>query len=103
MHGDDQAFYKLPGSRELASQYLLLYEMSLPYGLDLNNQIDIDKSSTRVVITIGDVATARMIKIGELGKKWLDENAPQMSTRGTSPTLMFSYITINRSLSSKNS
>jgi len=37
MHGDDDAYYKLPLNRELAAQYLLLYEMSLPYGLDLNN------------------------------------------------------------------
>ncbi|MCP4231452.1 MAG: MMPL family transporter, partial [bacterium] len=38
MHGDDDAYYALPESRELAAQYLLLYELSLPYGLDLNNQ-----------------------------------------------------------------
>ena len=41
MHGDDDAYYKLPESRELAAQYLLLYELSLPYGLDLNNQINV--------------------------------------------------------------
>lgn len=95
MHGDDPSYYKLPDNRELASQYLLLYEMSLPYGLDLNNQIDIDKSSTRMVVTIGNVATARMIEIGDIGKKWLEKNAPEMATSGTSPTLMFSYITRN--------
>ncbi|RMH20099.1 MAG: hypothetical protein D6698_04750, partial [Gammaproteobacteria bacterium] len=38
MHGDDPAFYRIPEKRDLAAQYLLLYEMSLPYGLDLNNQ-----------------------------------------------------------------
>ena len=48
MRGDDPAEYRLPVSRELAAQYLLLYEMSLPYGLDLNNQIDVDKSATRM-------------------------------------------------------
>ena len=30
MHGDDPAEYRLPANRELAAQYLLLYEMSLP-------------------------------------------------------------------------
>ena len=36
---------RLPAdSRELAAQYLLLYEMSLPYGLDLNNH---DQRPTR--------------------------------------------------------
>ncbi len=36
MNGDDPAFYRLPQSRDLAAQYLLMYEMSLPFGLDLN-------------------------------------------------------------------
>ncbi|MBT8131780.1 MAG: MMPL family transporter, partial [Gammaproteobacteria bacterium] len=49
LHGDDRDWYKLPDSRELAAQYLLLYEMSLPFGLDLNNQLNIDKSSTQFV------------------------------------------------------
>ena len=34
MHADDESFYKIPDERNLAAQYLLLYElMSLPYGL----------------------------------------------------------------------
>ena len=47
MHGDDPEWYRLPDNRQLAAQYLLLYELSLPYGLDLNNQINLDKSATR--------------------------------------------------------
>ena len=50
MHGDDPTEYRLPASRELAAQYLLLYELSLPFGLDLNNQIDVDRSATRVYV-----------------------------------------------------
>ena len=41
MHGDDPGRpTEVPDSQELAAQYLLLYELSLPLGLDLNNQID---------------------------------------------------------------
>jgi len=40
MHGDDPSWYQLPDQRNLAAQYLLLYEMSLPYGLDLNHAHD---------------------------------------------------------------
>ena len=32
MHGDDPAAYRIPESQELAAQYLLLYELSLPQG-----------------------------------------------------------------------
>ena len=47
MHGDDPAYYHLPPERELSAQYLLMFEMSLPYGLDLNNQLNVAKSATR--------------------------------------------------------
>ena len=42
MHSDNREWYRLPEQRDLAAQYLLLFEMSLPYGLDLNNQINVD-------------------------------------------------------------
>ncbi|MCH8077491.1 MAG: MMPL family transporter, partial [SAR324 cluster bacterium] len=37
MHGDDPEWYRIPEDRALAAQYILLYEMSLPFGLDLND------------------------------------------------------------------
>ncbi|MEJ2393456.1 MAG: MMPL family transporter, partial [Candidatus Thiodiazotropha sp.] len=46
LHGDDDDWYRLPEDRDLAAQYLLLYEFSLPFGLDLNNQINVKKSAT---------------------------------------------------------
>lgn len=94
MHGDDVAFYQLPEQRDLAAQYLLLYEMSLPYGLDLNNQINVDKSSSRVIVTMSEVSTARILEISELASSWLKQNTPHyMHTDATSPTVMFSHIT----------
>ena len=47
---DDMSYYKVPGSAELISQYLLTYEMSVPYGLDLSSQINIDKSASKFSI-----------------------------------------------------
>ena len=54
MHGDDPAAYRIPESQELAAQYLLLYELSLPQGLDVNNQIDRSRSATRVSVSARD-------------------------------------------------
>jgi len=63
MHADDIDWYKLPDDRELAAQYLLLYELSLPYGLDLNDQVDTKKSATRVVATFDNQSTQGMMKL----------------------------------------
>ncbi len=92
MHGDDQAYYKLPASRELSAQYLLLYEMSLPYGLDLNNQINFDKSTTRVSATLETVSTKEMLRIEQESIEWMQQNTPNIATVPSGPTIMFSHI-----------
>jgi predicted RND superfamily exporter protein len=93
MHGDDPAFYRLPEQRDLAAQYLLLYEMSLPYGLDINNQINIDKSATRFAVTLQNISTNEMLAVEERAQKWLKDNAPEsMQVHGASSAMMFANI-----------
>ena len=60
MHADNYAYHEIPDDRELAAQYLLLYELSLPYGLDLNDRINVDKSATRVTASVGEVSTVEV-------------------------------------------
>lgn len=92
MHADDPAFYRLPASREQAAQYLLLYELSLPYGLDLNDQIGIDKSHTRLIITLENLHTEEMLGIERRMSDWLDNNIADVAYTVASPSLMFAHI-----------
>ncbi len=93
MHGDDPQAYRLPETRELAAQYLLLYEMSLPYGLDLNNQINLDKSALKLVVAIRTLSSAQAIAFNERAEQWLREHAPAVkSGYGTGTIMMFSHI-----------
>ena len=93
MHGDDESYYRLPDERDLSAQYLLLYELSLPFGLDLNNQINIDKSSTRFTAILESVSTRHVLDLEESAQKWLKENVPpEMISHGASPLIMFSHI-----------
>ncbi len=93
MHGDDENYYTIPESREEAAQYLLLYELSLPFGLDLNNQINVDKSETRLTATIENISSAEMIAFTDRAEDWLKGNTPEaMHTLGVSPSLMFSKL-----------
>ena len=94
MHGDDEAYYRMPQNREEAAQYLLLYEMSLPFGLDLNNQINVDKSETRFTITLTNITATEFIAIAADGKKWLDAHGITGGTNeGTSTGIMFANLT----------
>ena len=93
MHGDDDAYYKLPDSRDLAAQYLLLYEMSLPYGLDLNNQINVDKSSTKIRATTQTISSKQVIALDKKAKAWIRENTNHVTRVDSASTvLMFSHI-----------
>ena len=93
MHGDDPAFYRIPESRELAAQNMLLYEMSLPFGLDLNNQINVDKSATRMIVTLKKVTAADLRELDENARDWLSLNAPEsMFSYGSGLSIMFAHI-----------
>ena len=93
MHGDDPAEYRLPASRELAAQYLLLYEMSLPYGLDLNNRIDVDKSATRMVASTKTLSSNEVLALDRRASQWLADNAPSIvRPKSAGTTLMFAHL-----------
>jgi len=93
LHGDDQDYYRIPGERNLAAQYLLLYELSLPYGLDLNDRINIDKSATRVTATLGNVDSIVTRRFLADTEAWMDANFPAwMIANPTSAQVMFTYI-----------
>ncbi|MET0104390.1 MAG: MMPL family transporter [Sedimenticola sp.] len=92
LHADDPAWYRLPDSQEMAAQYLLLYEMSLPYGLDLNNQLNVDKSSTRVIGTFDNLTSVEQIELEHRILDWFAANAPQYRVDVASPSLMFAHI-----------
>jgi predicted RND superfamily exporter protein len=92
MHADDPAFYRLPEEREMVAQYLLLYEMSLPFGLDLNNQLNVDKSATRIILSLDNLTSTEQMGLEASINEWLDTNAPELKVTLASPSLMFSHI-----------
>ncbi|ELP6987561.1 MMPL family transporter [Vibrio vulnificus] len=92
MHGDDSAYYALPAERELAAQYLLLYEMSLPFGLDLNNQVNVDKSSVKLQLTVKNLGSVELVALEERIYQWFASHAPRYQVVASSPALMFAHI-----------
>ena len=91
LNAGDPAFYQVPDTRELAAQYLLLYELSLPFGLDLNNQLDISKSSTQVIVTIDDMTTNELRAWIARAERYLADEL-DFNLTAVGPTVMFAYI-----------
>ena len=93
IHGDDPAAYQIPENRALASQILFLYELSLPFGLDLNNRMDVSKSATRMTVTTETLSTQNLLQLDARAKSWLDNNAPNFSqVQSSGAALMFAHI-----------
>lgn len=92
MHGDDPAWYKLPEEQELAAQYLLLYELSLPQGLDVNNQLNVDKSSTRVLATFRNLTSNEILELEQRVLNHFEAQKTEYGLQLASPSLMFAHI-----------
>ena len=92
MNGDDPTFHRLPDDPELAAQYLLLYEFSLPFGIDLNDRIDVSKSATRMTAVAADLSGGELRELDERAQAWLADNAPDMATAATGITMIFAHL-----------
>ncbi|TNE38567.1 MAG: RND transporter [Alphaproteobacteria bacterium] len=92
MHGDDNGFYRIPDSSDEASQYLLLYEMSLPYGLDMNDRISIDRTASRLTVTLPEISTQGVRDFVSQSQVWLDREEVQVSTVVTGAPVLFARI-----------
>ena len=91
LNGDDPAFYSLPDDSDLAAQYLLLYEFSLPVGLDLNNLIDVERSATRLTVVLKALSTREKLALEERASDWLRQNAPSLEATATGITIVGSH------------
>lgn len=92
MHGDNEAYYRLPDNSEQAAQFLLMYEMSLPFGLDLNNQLNIDKSATRISATLFNLGSKELTGLEARALQYMAERYPQYQVSAASAALMFAHI-----------
>ncbi len=93
MHGDAEDAYRIPETRELAAQYLLLYELSLPLGLDLNNQIDTTRSATRMTVSAETLYSRDLLDLNARAEAWHQENATHIAgINSTGPSALFAYI-----------
>ncbi len=74
MHGDEPSWYRVPNRRDLAAQYLLIYELQLPPGLGTDTAINLDRSATRMGVTLRKADSSQMIEMEKRAARWLSSN-----------------------------
>lgn len=93
MNGGDAAFYRVPDSRELAAQYLLMYEMSLPFGLGLDNQVTMGKDQTMFSVVLKPSTSSAVMAFGKRAERWVQQNLPSyMQVKATGLDLLFGSV-----------
>ncbi len=91
LHNHADGSYALPKNSDLAVQYLLLYEFSLPVGNDLNNLINFERSATRMTVMVEEMSIKEQINLDKRASAWLQKNAPQIQTGATGVTIVGAY------------
>jgi predicted RND superfamily exporter protein len=81
----------LPKDSNLIAQYLLLYSMSIPQGMSINDQIDMDEQLLRMTINSETQTTSKDVEMIEWIKQWWQNNT-EYSADVQGETAIFSYM-----------
>ncbi|KUI97666.1 efflux RND transporter permease subunit [Vibrio sp. MEBiC08052] len=93
LHNNQAGEYRLATDPDLSAQTLLLYDMSLPYGLNLSNQVALDKKELRVVVTAKKMSSNDLIRLESMLRSKLLGLFPESSVSpGVSADIMFAHI-----------
>ncbi|MEO1656183.1 MAG: MMPL family transporter [Pseudomonadota bacterium] len=92
---DPRAAGGLPQDGDALAQYLLLYEMSLPFGQDLTDRVSMDKSGTRVSAVVRDASNANLNVIKRAADAWLaGERSGNIDGHATGLSPMYAQLTL---------
>ena len=92
LNGDDPAFYRTADSSEANAQLLMLYELNLPVGQDLNTQLSIDRKQTLMTVSLDVDTSAELRWFAEDAQAWMEENTPEIATIGTGVGITFARV-----------
>lgn len=92
LHDGNSSYFRVPESREEAAQYQLLYELSLPQGLDLNSLVNQDKSALKVSVNVRDVISRDLLLFEGRVQDYMVRNIPELQAAGAGVDMMFGDI-----------
>ncbi|MCB4746010.1 MAG: MMPL family transporter [Sulfurovum sp.] len=81
----------LPTDSNLIAQYLLLYSMSIPQGMSINDQIDMSEQFLRMTINSETQTTSKDVQMIEWIKQWWKTHS-HYSAQVEGETAIFSYM-----------
>jgi len=80
----------IPDSQNLIAQYLLLYSLSLPQGMEINDKMDVDERLLRVSASVNIVDTSLDLEMIKWAEDWWKKTPYKATVNGQ--TAMFAYM-----------
>ena len=80
----------IPEDRNLVAQYLLLYSMGLPQGMEITDQMDFDQRKLRVTVLTNIVDTSKDMQMIDFAKQWWAKTPYTLTLTGQ--TAMYAYM-----------
>lgn len=81
----------VPDNQNLIAQYLLLYTLSLPQGMEINDQMDIEERQFRISAAMNVTNTSKDLEMLNWVENWWETNT-QFSARVDGQTAMFAHM-----------
>ena len=81
---------EIPNNKNLIAQYLLLYSLSLPQGMEINDKLDIKEQKLRVTARMNIVDTSKDLEMINYVSAWWENTPYTASVQGQ--TAMFAYM-----------
>ncbi len=93
LHEDQQSWYRIPDSRELAAQLFLLYETGLPRELNLDDLVNHNRDSTLVTVIVHKTDSEFLLDLDRRAQNWLKQYAAKYeSSEATGLDMIFAHI-----------
>ncbi|UOA16544.1 efflux RND transporter permease subunit [Sulfitobacter dubius] len=93
LDGGAQDSYQLAPTQQGNAQAMMLYELSLPVGQDMNQMMNIDRSKTRLTVVLRGADGQDIAQFAQRSEAWLRENEPQIATEAVGVGVAFSKLT----------
>ncbi len=81
---------EIPNNQNLIAQYLLLYSLSLPQGMEINDKMDINEQKLRLTAQVNIVDTSKDLEMIDYVSDWWSKTPYSASVQGQ--TAMFAYM-----------
>ncbi|MEO0370189.1 MAG: MMPL family transporter, partial [Pseudomonadota bacterium] len=98
MNEDDPSYNRIADTQEANAQLMMFYELSLPVGLDLNTQIDVDRIQTRVTAFVLADHSDDLRRLADDSAAWMAANTPATVAEPAGISLAFARITERNNL-----